>query len=266
MNEALEKLLVIGPSERITKLSYEDYAKYRKSGYKLFAYSGSVQYLKEIGVSPDYYSFMDPNTYRRHTECFESDYFKNTCLVAADLYHNDLERFREYGYTCKTFSQQERELFHKFTLLEFLDNFKQTNFYQASGITCIFSREYAEKYAQELWIRWSDEYRMFKATRSNIDKFSCFLLPLLLHVFRDLKEIKCVGFGDLDVGRVAWGGQRGFKQFAQTFHYVLPVVKRQLASEGISISFVHENVYSRAFGNGWAPIAYSPPPANWSTK
>ena len=242
MIQDVKKLLLIGPSSRIQSFDNKRFIQYRDKGYKLLCFSGAVSYLNKLQVQPDYFSFICPNTFNVHYDIFtnnEANFFSNTTLLIADLYDNNMKRFGENNLTCITFKKNNKERFEEFAALEFLDKFSSV-FKKVPDI----SQSIVEK--EIPYYDYGKQLVLYNGEREiNNDKFSCFLLPMLLNYFTDLTTISCIGFGDFDVGRHHGGDFIGYENYKKSFSATLLNLKTNLTQRKIDIDFAHDNFYSK---------------------
>ena len=82
---------------RLGVIQKKNFQEEKHNGYKLFAYSSSPEYLKDIGVKPEYYNFSDPYTFYNHKRIFEQEYFDKTELIYVDIYKNNYQTFKKLG-------------------------------------------------------------------------------------------------------------------------------------------------------------------------
>lgn len=243
MIQDVEKLLLIGPSSRIQSFNNKRFIQYRDEGYKLLCFTGAVSYLNGLQIQPDYFSFIDPNTFNVHYDIFTNNkttFFSNTTLLIADLYDNNMKRFYEHNFTCNSFKKNKKR-FEQFTALEFLDNFSSVYKKIPDTSQSIVKKEIP-------YYDYGKQFVLYNGERKiNIDKFSCFLLPMVLNYFIDLTTISCIGFGDFDVGRYSHGHTKGYEEYKKSFSTVLLNLKTNLAQRKIDIDFAHDNFYSKHF-------------------
>ena len=84
----------------------------------------------------------------------------------------------------------------------------------------------------------------------NLDKFTCFLMPLVFYFFKDLKEIKTLGFGEFNHPRyreqiAGRNGSLGYDDFIETAERNLPLIKSHLKERDIKFSSETKNFFSK---------------------
>lgn len=237
--QKVKKLLLVGPSSRIRELHRDEYERYRTAGYKIFCYTGGISYLSENDIRPEYFSFLDPQTYGVHHKCFVDDYFKDTTLVIARLYDFDLSTFKQLGLTCGTMRRRHPKLLKEFITLDFMNKFKDVISPVPLANVGIGSPNFLDR-------DWRQEYNLIHNAPTNTDKFACFVLPTILYCFPEVTEIVTVGFGDLDVPRAANGSTGGYPEFSTSFKAMIPSIVSNFNKHNIKLQFIHNNLYSKA--------------------
>ena len=110
MKDDSSKVLLVGPSYKIADYDLGYFENKRREGYKIISYTGSILYFREIGFAPDYFSWFDPTSalsqvWNAITD--SGDFFKNTDMLAADLFHDQSALFKKYGMSTRTPMNQE---------------------------------------------------------------------------------------------------------------------------------------------------------------
>jgi len=241
------KILLVGPSHRVTEMDKSYFEEKRDQGFTVVSYTGSIKYLQDIGFTPDYYSFLDPLTIGSKIEKYEQDpYFNSVSLLIADLYSDDLKGFFECGYTCNKLLRRQ-DLFDKFRSLQFMKNFKHVYSYRPEVI------DLRDKDNHTKYQNFKNNLVLFSAYKQfNMDKFTCYLMPLVFRRFDNISEIRCIGFGDFTVDRIEKmtgnlsSGKKmdGYDAFKNTSQMISPVIREYLSINEINITFEHENWFS----------------------
>ena len=246
------KILLVGPSSRVRNFDHNYFKKKKEENYKIVSYSASIKYFKEINFKPDYFSFLDPYTIAVDIDSYEKDSFLNNInLLVADFYEDNFEKFYNCGLTCGRLLKN-KSLTRRVQNLDFNNIFNNVHKYDVNSVN--MGNNNFESY------KWSNEYEFGKNAiffssygRFNTDKFSCFLLPLVLYHFKNIDSITCVGFGDLDVERCFPDPLQpdkkmiGYEEFKYSFNLLWPIIKDYLKCNKIDIIFENENYFSKAF-------------------
>ena len=239
------KLLLVGPSRKISECELQHFEKWRAEGYKTLAYSTSLLYLAEIGFNPDYYSFLDPNTIG-HCWSFLKEKTELTCnteLLVADMYKkDDLTKFDEYGFGITGF--RVNPFFKEISTFNFFDNFKKVNRLE-ENLEVINLASPMKAYD------FKEAFFLFKYLQGrNTDKLATFLFPAIINFFEDLQEIKLVGFGDLNLERVGLrGGTESYNSYLQSFYHAAPILAHNFKKHKINVDFHHDNIYKNLLDN-----------------
>jgi hypothetical protein len=240
----VEKLLMVGPSSLLSKWDKEKYNEYRSNGYKIFGYSGGPSYLKKIGVPIDYYCFLDPWTTVASKEIFQDNYFKNTTLLYCDIYRDKYKKFNNLGYTCNRFKRKPKE-YSSFSNMSFLKHFK-------NSIPISVEKNYLVEELDVLEVNWREKLFVTRhKNRQNADKFSCFLMPIVINKFENLKEVMFIGFGDFDTGRIQDNSTSGYHEYKRSFTKLWKFLKRNLEIHQVKYNFAHKNYFSQILENDW---------------
>lgn len=253
------KLLLVGPSAKIKEYGIGYFKEKKEDGFEVLSYTGSIYHFKKIGFKPDYFSFIDPNTIATDIDLFERDsFFNNTNLLIADLYRNGFKDFFDKGFTCNNLKRQT-ELFKRTKTLKFLDNFKNVFAVEMKRVAFYSDEEGFHSVTIHLpscHVKTSAEGPDFtkeflfisEELGKNTDKFTCFLMPLAFYFFKDLKEIKTLGFGEFSYPRykeqIPSLTGRGYKEFMESSERNLPLIKAHLKERDIKFSSETNNFFS----------------------
>ncbi len=232
------KLLLVGPSAKIKEYSTDYFKKKKEDGFEVLSYTGSIYHFKKINFKPDYFSFIDPNTIASDINFFESDsFFNNINLLIADLYREGFKDFFNKGFTCNNLKMRT-ELFERAKTLNFFKNFKN-----------VFAVKMRRIEVPSEEPDFSKEFSFISEGQGkNMDKFTCFLMPLVFYFFEDLKEIKTLGFGEFSYPRykeeTASRTGRGYEEFMASATKNLYLIKSQLMERDIKFSSETDNFFS----------------------
>ena len=75
----------------------------------------------------------------------------------------------------------------------------------------------------------------------NTDKFICYILPLVLSYFKELKEIECVGFGDFNKPRLYNNTTEGYDGYKASYGRMKDQLIHLLNFKNISINFKNKD-------------------------
>ena len=253
------KLLLIGPSKNLESFSLEDFENYRKEGYTTISYSDSITRLKEINFKPDYYSFYDIETIKKFPK--EDSFLNDIQLLVGDIFDESIDKDLAFDWF-KNFKQVHKIKVDKYPTVNAIESTPSDNASSMSISGVPHNTEITKD--DDKYINFYDEYYLFKPTfvvtshqtkMLHTDKFSCYLLPLVLHYFRikqhytekgvyhpiiqNIEKINCIGFGDFDVNR-GWGTQSkdGYEDYKETFDVVAPYLVNFFSEQNIELEFL----------------------------
>jgi len=229
-----KKILLIGPkTETLDAGLFDDYAT--------IVFSQAIVHLLEKGMRPDYWAFIDPTAFfMARTKMIKKNLAldSNTKLLLADIY----TKYQEFAPGRYAFGSDQ--LADSFTtrsnMYEFSQLYPRYNYELLDSD--IVNVNIGQKHLDN--VDFSRNMIIFRhgvtPNAHNTDKFSCFLLPMVLHAFKNVKEILCLGFGEFDRPNPAHPetGFRGYEEYKRSFDTVMPLIKREIDKRAIKISFV----------------------------
>lgn len=224
----VKKLLIVGPSNDINNFSREDIIRYKSEGFDIFSFSDSLIFFLQKNINPDYYSFLDPFTLSHYLNELEKGFCSKTTLITPDIYKNELEGFFGLGYTCNSLKKNHK-VYNKIINLD-LSNIFKTHIakpYKITDFNNFINNDFKKN------------YYMLKNPGYNFCKFSFIILPLILNHFKDLNELKVIGFGHYSVGRYFYknGNNKGYEEFKNSYKKIKTPLKKELEKNNIKISF-----------------------------
>jgi len=229
----MTKILLVGPSKRIKEKAIPFYEDYRKKGYIIVSYTGAIAYLFRLKFVPDYFAFFDPYTIYQYEKWIKKDskYFAQNTLLAYNIYKNNLEDFKTYGYSTAVYRNSKIE--EKTQYLETLFSyFKSINLKTIDNLINLLD-------LKQDYYDFSEQLLLFTGYgKISVDKFCGVLLPLVLNIYKDIDHIHCIGFGDFKVKRCG-GTSSGYTGYIKCAKIVCPLIKQYLKKNNINISFEH---------------------------
>ena len=259
----MTKLLLVGPSSTIKNYGVDYLTDAVEFGYTICCYTGAIKHFQDLNFNPDYFSFIDPLTVLQGEEFqwFKSGN-KNINLLYFDIYKNDLRKFFDIGFTCRRAQQEKKHELEQFKKLIIDNNFKQ-NFSKEVKHHIDLNPVRGNKPEINLQMDFSETY-IFSAGKENADKFTSIFLPLILSHFKNISEIKCIGFGDFkhkeryqDLKYGKFPGADSFNQYLKWFDVLYPAFKVYFAKNNIDFNFEYPNTFSKKFdgtGNNIKPL------------
>jgi hypothetical protein len=226
----MSKILLVGPSKKIKYRSKTFYQKYQNEGHKIVSYTGSITYLNRIQIIPDYFVFFDPSTLYDNEDFIKTnlEYFQKIELFGYNIYQNNLENFKCYGYST-SFYKNDKIL----DKTQYLENlflyFKETKLKNFDEIINLLELQDYYSFDKKLML--------FSAYgKMQVDKFFGMLLPLIFNQYKHIRSIHCVGFGDFTVRRCG-GSSKGYTGYINCAKLLSPIIKKYLIENQIEISF-----------------------------
>ena len=253
-----EKLILIGPGDSINSLSPTDIDA------PTLTFSGTLDWFYENNIYPSYWCFIDPTTVMslldKYENPLEADEFgythkkrkkwlkglkENTVL----LYNHfqGKEEFYDKGLTTTKGKKWLINHFGKTVFPYFKSLFKDT----VSIPTVITSEDYTSL------LSYKNHYpycplikhgRVGFSSSQNTDKFTSYVLPLSVFYFKNLKNIKCIGFGDYNKPRAystnknnPKGNSHGYEGFIKSYKILYPLIHEVLIKNRIKINFTNRN-------------------------
>jgi len=238
-----KRVLLLGPGESSSRFNTGDLGK-----ITTISFSGNIDWLAENNVHTDYWTFFDPNSTLYVLNNIESGKYpkewinklkKNTTLLCNKFIGTD--DFYDNGFTTSRGSQWNREVFGEqilpklsndiFAGIEKVDQQVNQNTYDSY---------YKDPSKCPLVVHTGFDPQ---GRKLNTDKFICFILPLVLTHFTELREIYSVGFGDYDDVRINTGTKEGYESFKISYNMMKEKTKDLLKHRGVSIKFINKDSY-----------------------
>lgn len=228
----IEKLLIVSPAASIKEFDKEFFDRKRADGYYILSFSCSILHMYDINFVPDGWSFIDPSTWINCLKDEILEFMQNKAdLIILDLYHNNGENFIKNKLTSKHIPLNQN----------ILDNFTQfKNIFSKKNSKLI---EIGSKSDVDSSIDWTKDLSLYigdkinSRSRYNIDKLACFLLPMVTHYMRNLKEITALCFWDFKSDRLHNKKSTGYNHYLRSIEIMAPEIKKNLQKS--KINFIH---------------------------
>lgn len=244
----IDKVLILGTSSDLNQFNTGYFLQKKSEGYKIFAYSDSIMYLERIGISPDYWSFLDPNCLRRYYDRLGSDFFKDVHLVVPDLFDNRFQNFYKEEFSTKVLEKDE-VAYKTVSSLNLSSYFTKYTKLPYKVVKYVMPKNGKYKLSTSFDLR--ENYFLFKREDNNFCKFTHILLPLLVYYFKELKHILSIGFGHYDLPRYCdQNNTKGYDMFKMTFGVAEDMIKANLNKYGIELAFDGSPSFYNSLTNG----------------
>lgn len=228
------KVILLGPvlDNHISKNFLE---RKRKEGFSILSFSSSsLVFLHDIGFCPDFHTFIDPQSYCHVIEQIGSDFFKKITFIGQDF------------TTHKSVLETNATLFNKegAGISNFLSNSNYLNIYKKNSPIKTYKQCFAfnpflidvltETDFSDIDFE-SNLYRLLYG-RFEIEKFSYYLLPLILFWFNDLSHLDIIGFGHFDKDRYFGGNRNSYDAYQNAYEPALQFYSKINFNKKITIS------------------------------
>lgn len=232
-----KKLLLLGTSADIMQFDKDFFLQKKDEGYKILCFSNSITYLNSLGMSPNYFTYIDPNTVIEiKNQVADIELFNRTTSIIPNIFDDELKIFRQLRFGSAVCRSQER--FSAFNEVYRNNISPNAILIDDFNITPI-------NYSGEL--DFKSTFYIFRWHLNN-DKFSCYLLPLIFYVFKKLKTINCIGFGQFEMHRYRSisnskcenRDKKDYKGYIESFKLMEKKLKKHLTDREISITFLGE--------------------------
>ena len=234
--KSYEEIYLIGPGS-----SKSEFDTDKLKNKIIFQFSDDLRWYDKTNIYPTYWSFLDPTstTYivkNYKNKIYNLNWFEglkqNTNIIFNDFQGTDL--FYDLGFTTKLGKIWNKNEFGKHILPATCSYFKDTIKLQSIVLNNNFSQLYTTNYKDVCPIIQHE---------SNIDKFTCYVLPLVISYFSDLKHINCIGFGDFDSPRMCNNSSSGYSGYMKSYDLVKNDIIELLKYKNITIYFHNKNSY-----------------------
>lgn len=232
-----KEVIIIGPSE--AKLGYD---VNKLKGKTTLNFSGDLMWFHDNNIFPTYWTFLDPNSTMYIFDRFKNGKYskkwldnlkENTTLIYNDFQGQD--RFYDEGLTTSRGKEWNREEFGKKILPQLGSFFKDT-----ITLPSVILRNNLDSFFDER----EDLTPMVKHERGiNNDKFSCYILPMVLSYFEGLETIHAVGFGDFSKPRLYNGLALGYEGYKLSYQRMKEHLLKALKHKDVNVTFENTDSY-----------------------
>jgi len=231
------EIIIIGPSEG--KLGYD---VNKLEGKTTFNFSGDLMWFHDNNIYPTYWTFLDPNSTMYIFDRFKSGKYnqewleglrQNTTLIYNDFQGTD--RFYNEGLTTSRGQVWNREEFGNKLLPQLATFFKDT-----ISLPSVILRNNLDSFFDER----KHLCPMVKHEKGiNNDKFSCFILPMVLSYFEQLELIHAIGFGDFTKPRLYNGLSLGYSGYKLSYQRMKEDLLKVLKHKNVNVTFENKDSY-----------------------
>jgi hypothetical protein len=258
--ERIKKILLIGPGDSLETLD----PNLLKTTTSL-CFGSSFKWFEKNNVCPTYYTFIDPNTITYFDSLING-------ISNYDKTHQNRYDYRNYISYLTNNSPYSKEFINylsKTTTLMYGDLQGSQDFYSKDLTTSRGPGWFMGEYKNDVLPRVGSHFKkVIKFSQTvcvnnyssfyipslknlspyithgpnvNTDKFTCYILPLVLSYFKELKEIECVGFGDFNKPRLHNNTMGGYGGYKISYERMKDQLINLLNFKNVSISFKNKN-------------------------
>ena len=236
--KSCKEIYLIGPGR--SKLNY-DISKLKNK--IILNFSGDLVWFCENNIYPTYWTFLDPNSTiylldRLKDKKYNSKWFKGLKKHSKIIFHSfqGTDEFYKEGFTTWRGKDWNKNEFGKNILPKICSFFKKT-----IKLPHIISQNNFDSFYNSEIDHLSPIIR--HGANINTDKFICYILPLVLSYFKNIKQINCIGFGDFNESRLYNNNSGGYEGYKISYEKVKNKLIDLLKYKKISIKFNDKNSY-----------------------
>lgn len=233
-----DSITVIGPGESVKNLN--------PPTHTTLAFSGNFRTFQDLDFTPDYWTFLDPNTlvylYNDYKQGkFSSEFLgkiKEKTIFLYNNFHTD-GTFSQYGFTTHNGEKWVNNEY-KNEIFPIVKNlFKDSN-----EVPCGTSNDYFIEFQNQTH-ESHKYYQKHIMINHPDDKFSKFLLPLVFYFFPEKKNIYSVGFGDFNSPRYNCpvGDVNDYNLFKESFDGIKSKLSNYLTQTEKKLVFLNPESY-----------------------
>jgi|TARA_R110001592_G_scaffold20933_2_gene84959 hypothetical protein len=258
----MKKILLIGPGDSLETLN----PNLLNSTPSLY-FGSSFYWFEKNNVYPTYYTFIDPNTITYFDSLING--ISNYDKTHPNRY--DYKSYISYLKNTPPYSKNFLSNISKSTTLIYGDLQGSKDFYSKGFTTSRGSKWFENEYKNSVLPRVESHFKeaiklqqticvnnyssfhipslktlfpiITHEPNINTDKFTCYILPLVLSYFKELKEIECIGFGDFNTPRLSNNTSEGYDGFKISYKRMKDLLINLLNFKNISISFKNKDSY-----------------------
>jgi len=232
-----KEVVIIGPSE--AKVGYDVNKLKDKT---TFNFSGDLMWFHDNNIHPTYWTFLDPNSTMYIFDRFKAGKYSQKWLEGlrekTTLIYNDFQGtdvFYNEGLTTSRGQQWNREEFGKVLLPKLGLFFRET-----ISLPSVILRNNLDSFFDG-----RDHLTpMVKHEKGiNNDKFSCYILPMVLSYFNNLETVHAIGFGDFTKPRLYNGLALGYEGYKLSYQRMKEHLLKVLKEKDVNITFENKDSY-----------------------
>lgn len=235
------KVILIGPSPE-PEITKSFLTKKRDSGHVIISFSSSsLIFLHDIGFTPDFHSFIDPQSYCHIVKKIGLSFLKKInflgykILTLNDLFATNLKVWKKKNAGISNFLENKK----------YVETYKSPSPLKSYN-NCLHMDavviQAKDSFKKNIDLK-SNLYRFMNGTKE-VDKLTYILIPIILFWFKDLETLSVTGFGYFDKQRYFGGNKSSYTAYKAAYKNILPFYREMLARLNINISINKSSYFS----------------------
>lgn len=201
--------------------------------------SSSLVFLDDIGLTPDFHTFIDPNSYCFGLEKVGVSFLKNINFLGYELL--DIESLLK---TNKLLFNNE-----SFGITDFLKHMSSFDLYKdqppCNSYNICFTKNptllnYPGHYPS---VPLKNELIRFSNGKKEIDKLTYFLIPMVIYWFKNLSKLEIYGFGFFEKDRYFKGDRFSYSAYKSAYDKIIPFYKKNKFEPEIDLSISKDSYF-----------------------
>lgn len=233
-----KEIYLVGPGS--SKLNFDPSILKDKT---TLSFSSDLMWFNNNQIYPTYWTFIDPNSIINILNKLDKgDYNKdwsNDLKKQSTIIFNEFQGTNDFylnGFTTSRGSSWNKHTFGNKILPMFCENFKEI----IKLPTIVLKNNYSSFYKDNQ----SHLTPIIKHEPNiNTDKFSCYVIPLVISYFTKVKTIRCIGFGDFNSPRLHTGSSLGYNGYKSSYQRVKNELISLLKYKDINVIFNNKDSY-----------------------
>lgn len=232
-------VLIIGPGESVKEVNERIVDKYIS-----VSFSGNLNWFAEKNLYPSYWTFLDPNSAATVLNNIVNSKYKEEWIKGlktnTEIIYNKFqgtEEFYKKGYTTRKGPNWNKGEFRNNILPTLSNYFKKTNILPETVNNTSYDSIYSNKETCPL------VKHVIGNAKINTDKFTCYIIPTVVTLFKNVTKIISIGFGDFNSPRVGTGNSLGYEGYKKSYNLMKGKLKELLIHLDIELEFLNKNTY-----------------------
>lgn len=240
------EILIVGPGSSIKTVKEFSFPE----KMPVLAFSTDLKIYEQLEIIPDFWTFLDPNSIQLIYDNFINNRYNVEFLQSLKsktiLVYNSFqatEDFYKFKFTTPKGDSWVKNEFKEIIFPTVKSMFK--------GEVKLESEIYFDGFPVSKLESLRNRHAIIQHRNPclNTDKFSTFLLPLIWHLFPEVKTVNSLGFGDYDQPRIYIDSVGDYEHYKSSFSIVKENLQNILQKMKIKINFFNNSSYYKTFLN-----------------